>query len=50
MAEIEEREAVVVQQKQLRSTVVPNIIFAVCMMAFIARHIQQLPAGTVPGG
>jgi hypothetical protein len=28
-------EKVVVQRKEPRSTVVPNIVFAICMMAFI---------------
>ena len=29
-------EEMVVRQKQLRSTVIPNIVFAICMVAFIA--------------
>ena len=29
-------EEVVIRQKQPRSTVIPNIVFAICMVAFIA--------------
>ncbi len=29
-------EELVVRQKKLRSTVIPNIVFAICMVAFIA--------------
>ena len=36
MAEDERTEAVVVQRKEPRSTLVPSAIFAICMIAFIA--------------
>ena len=33
---VNRNEEVVIRQKQPRSTVIPNIVFAICMVAFIA--------------
>jgi len=41
-------ETVVVQRKEPRSTVVPNMIFAICMMAFIVFIFWQFAMSGKP--